>query len=39
VTGTLISYTMDTITLETDFASRYEIPRTEISTIKLTIDF
>jgi ribosome maturation factor RimP len=39
VTGTLISYTKDTITLETDFASRYEIPRTEISTIKLTIDF
>jgi ribosome maturation factor RimP len=39
VTGTLLSYTPDIITLDTEFASEYEIPRTEISTVKLTIDF
>ena len=39
LTGTLIAYTADTITLETDFAPEYVIPRKEISTVKLTIDF
>jgi ribosome maturation factor RimP len=39
VTGRLLSFTGDTITLETDFSPQYEIPRAEISTVKLTIDF
>lgn len=39
ITGTLKAYTADTITLETDFDENYEIPRSEISTVKLTIDF
>lgn len=39
ITGTLKAYTTDTITLETDFDENYEIQRSEISTVKLTIDF
>ena len=39
LTGTLLSYTPETITIETDFAPEYEINRAEISTVKLTIDF
>lgn len=39
ITGTLKDYTKDTITLETDFDSNYEILRSDISTVKLTIDF
>lgn len=39
LTGTLLAYSEDTITLETDFSPEYEIPRKEISTVKLTIDF
>lgn len=39
LTGTLIAFSQDTITLETDFSPEYEIPRKEISTVKLTIDF
>lgn len=39
ITGTLKSFTDDTITIETDFEPEYIIPRSEISTVKLTIDF
>lgn len=39
LTGTLKAYTGDSITLETDFAEEYEIPRADIATVKLTIDF
>lgn len=39
LTGTLLAYTADTITLETDFSPEYEILRKEISTVKLSIDF
>lgn len=39
LTGTLAAYTEDTITLETVFSPEYVIPRKEISTVKLTIDF
>lgn len=39
LTGTLLSYTPETITVETDFAPEYEIERSEIATVKLTIDF
>lgn len=39
ITGTLKNYTKDTITLDTDFDSNYEILRSDISTVKLTIDF
>lgn len=39
LTGTLKGFTKDTITLETDFAEEYEILRSDISTVKLTIDF
>lgn len=39
MTGTLLAYTPDTITIETDFAPEYVINRAEISTVKLTIDF
>lgn len=39
LTGILTGYAEDTITLETDFSSEYEILRKEISTVKLTIDF
>ncbi len=39
LTGTLTAFTKDTITLETDFDKEYVIPRSDISTVKLTIDF
>lgn len=39
LTGTLLAYTADTITLKTDFSPEYEILRKEISTVKLSIDF
>ena len=39
ITGTLKAFTTDTITLETDFDENYEIQRSDISTVKLTIDF
>lgn len=39
ITGTLKAFTDKTITIETDFAKDYEIPRTEVSTIRLAIDF
>lgn len=39
LTGILKAYTQDTITLETEFDPDYIIPRSEISTVKLTIDF
>jgi ribosome maturation factor RimP len=39
ITGTLKAYTPDTITLDTDFAGDYVINRSDISTVKLTIDF
>ncbi len=39
ITGTLKSYTDDTITIETDFSEDYEIKRSDISTIKLTVIF
>lgn len=39
ITGTLTAFTKDTITLETDFDKEYVIPRSDISTVKLTIDF
>ncbi len=39
VTGTLKAYTKETITLETEFAQEYEIQRSDISTVKLAIDF
>lgn len=39
ITGTLKAFTKETITLETEFSQEYEIPRSEISTVKLTIDF
>lgn len=39
ITGTLKAYTKDTITLQTEFAEEYEITRSDISTVKLTIDF
>ena len=39
ITGTLKDFTDDTITIETDFDSEYQISRSEISTVKLTIDF
>lgn len=39
LTGTLLAYTSKTITVETDFAPEYEIDRSEISMVKLTIDF
>lgn len=39
ITGTLKDFTDDTITIETDFEPEYIIPRSEISTVKLTIDF
>lgn len=38
ITGTLKAFTKEEITLETDFSSEYVIPRSEISTVKLTID-
>ena len=39
LTGTLKAFTQDTITLETEFEPEYVIPRSEISTVKLSIDF
>jgi len=39
LTGTLKSFTKDTITVETEFIENYEIPRAEISTVRLAIDF
>ena len=39
LTGTLKSFTKDTITIETEFIENYEIPRAEISTVRLAIDF
>lgn len=39
LTGTLKSFTKDTITVETEFIENYEIPRAEISTVSLAIDF
>jgi len=39
ITGTLKAFTKETITLETDFAEEYEILRSDISVIKLAIDF
>lgn len=39
LTGMLKAFTKDTITLETDFDKEYVIPRSDISTVKLTIDF
>lgn len=39
LTGTLKSFTPETIMIETDFSEEYEILRSEISTVKLTIDF
>ncbi|MDO4166124.1 MAG: ribosome maturation factor RimP [Eubacteriales bacterium] len=39
LTGKLTAYDAQTITLETDFDPAYVIPRAEVSTVKLTIDF
>lgn len=39
ITGTLVSYDSDTVTLETGFDPSYVIPRAEIASIKLSIDF
>ena len=39
LTGTLKSFAKDTITVETEFIENYEIPRAEISTVRLAIDF
>jgi len=37
--GILKAFTDDTITIETDFSDSYEIPRAEISIVRLAIDF
>ncbi len=39
LTGTLTAYDAESITLETDFDPAYVIPRAEVSTVKLTINF
>ncbi len=39
ITGMLKAFTDKTITVETDFSDDYEIPRAEISTVRLAIDF
>ena len=39
LTGVLLAYTPDTITVETEFSPEYEIMRKEISSVKLTINF
>ncbi len=39
VTGMLKAFTDKTVTIETDFSEDYEIPRAEISTVRLAIDF
>ena len=37
--GTLLAFTMDTITIQTDFAPEYVVNRSEVSKVNLTIDF
>lgn len=39
ITGTLKAFTKETITIDTEFTQGYEISRSDISTVKLTIDF
>lgn len=39
MTGVLKGYSKEDITLETEFSPEYNIPRSEISTVKLSIDF
>ena len=39
LTGVLLAYTPDTITVETEFSPEDEIMRKEISSVKLTINF
>ena len=39
LTGTLLAFTMDTITIQTDFAPEYVVNRSEVSKVNLTIDF
>ena len=39
LTGTLLAFTMDTITIQTDFAPDYVVNRSEVSKVNLTIDF
>lgn len=39
LTGMLKAFTDTTITIVTDFSDDYDIPRTEISTVRLAIDF
>lgn len=39
LTGVLKSFTDTDITIVTDFSDNYEIPRAEISTVRLAIDF
>lgn len=39
ITGNLKAFSKDSITLETEFSQEYVILRSDISTVKLTIDF
>ena len=39
ITGVLKGFSKEVITLETEFSPEYDIPRSEISTVKLSIDF
>lgn len=39
ITGTLKAFTKETITIDTEFTQDYEISRSDISAVKLTIDF
>lgn len=39
ITGVLKNFSKEDITLETEFSPAYDIPRSEISTVKLSIDF
>lgn len=39
LTGTLLAFDADTITIETDFSPEYTMLRKDISTVKLSIDF
>ena len=39
LTGTLLAFDADTITIETDFSPEYTMMRKDISTVKLSIDF
>ena len=39
LTGTLLAFTTDTITIQTDFAPEYVVNRSEVSKVNLTIDF